>query len=56
MTFWIVLAVVIGTLSLVAWWLSGPRFNKPPHEALPPSHDSPGLPHPSGNGGGAAGA
>lgn len=41
MLFWIVLAVVIGALTLVAWWLSGPRFNKAPDEALPPAHPSP---------------
>ncbi len=56
MMFWIVLAVIIAALTLLAWWLSGPRFNRAPHEALPPSHESPGLPHASGNGGGGAGA
>jgi hypothetical protein len=56
MMFWIVLAVVIGALCLLAWWLSGPRFNGPPYETLPRSHRSPGLPRSSGNGGGGAGA
>ena len=49
--FWIVLGVVVGGGALLAWWLSGPRFSKPPHEALPPSHDSPGLPFPGGSNG-----
>ena len=48
--FWIVLGVVVGG-ALVAWWVSGPRFSKPPHEALPPSHESPGLPFPGGSNG-----
>ncbi len=49
MLFWMVLAVIIGALSLLAWWVSGPRFNKSPSEALPPSHSSPGLPPPGNN-------
>ena len=52
MAFWIVLGVIVGALALLAWWLSGPRFVKKPHEALPPHHDSPGLGHGGGGGSG----
>ena len=56
MLFWIVLVAIIGALAVFAWWFSGPRFARTPPEALPPSHTSPGLGHPFGNGGGGAGA
>ena len=53
MLFWIAVAVVVAALGLLAWWLSGPRFNRPPNEALPPSHPSPGLGPAGGNNSGA---
>ena len=56
MVFWLIVLAVLGVLFLLAWWLSGPRFIKRPDEAQPPSHQSPGLPGGTVNGGGGAGA
>ena len=56
MWFWLIVLAVIGVLFLLAWWVSGPRFIKRPNGAQPPSHQSPGLPRGTVNGGGGAGA
>ena len=52
---WLALLGVVIVGTLVAWWLSGPRFAKKPHEALPPSHPSQPMLYKFGNGGGGLG-